>query len=338
MTEAEWMASADPAAMLAYVQDKASPRQLRLFACACCRQAWDGAPCGRCEGRGYAVIRRTEIGPARREMACPDCRGTGRTGGLTDPRSRRAVEVAERYADGEATDREMWGAQAAASAAVAERAAYAPGIGHPDLLAAHVAIPGTVELGTYFERQEGPPAAAVQAALLRCVIGNPWRPVELPGPPCPDCAPGEPDENCDDCGGDGTVDGPCPWFTPAVVQVARSIYDERRFADLGILADALEDAGCPAHVTCPECEDESGYRVHCGYCEGSGRAGRILNPLIAHLRQVDVVCPQCGGKARGVPARGGGWTTCPVCRGRLRVPAPHALPGCHVVDLILGKE
>ena len=34
MTEASWLSSIDPAAMLAYVQDKASVRRIRLFACA----------------------------------------------------------------------------------------------------------------------------------------------------------------------------------------------------------------------------------------------------------------------------------------------------------------
>jgi hypothetical protein len=34
------------------------------------------------------------------------------------------------------------------------------------------------------------------------------------------------------------------WSTPAVVQLARSLYEERRFEDLPVLADALEEAGC----------------------------------------------------------------------------------------------
>ena len=38
MTEAEWLTSADPAAMLEHVADE---RKLRLFACACCGSAWE---------------------------------------------------------------------------------------------------------------------------------------------------------------------------------------------------------------------------------------------------------------------------------------------------------
>src|SRR5678815_6155194 len=83
MTEHEWLTSADPAVMLRHLTHERTPdydesqpravplisaRKLRLFACNCCRACWSL---------------------------------------LTDPRSRRAVEVAERFADGEATAKEL---------------------------------------------------------------------------------------------------------------------------------------------------------------------------------------------------------------------------------------
>src|SRR5262245_13373831 len=61
MTEAEWLNGTDPLDLLVLLRDKASQRKLRLFACACCR---------RVEGL------------------------------LADERSRRALALAERFADG----------------------------------------------------------------------------------------------------------------------------------------------------------------------------------------------------------------------------------------------
>jgi hypothetical protein len=40
MTEAEWLACEDLAAMLDFLEERASDRKLRLFACACCRVYW----------------------------------------------------------------------------------------------------------------------------------------------------------------------------------------------------------------------------------------------------------------------------------------------------------
>jgi hypothetical protein len=67
VTKAEWQTCVDPLRMLASLEGHVTTRQLRLFACACCRRIWHL---------------------------------------IGDPRSREAVEVAERLADGLVTKEE----------------------------------------------------------------------------------------------------------------------------------------------------------------------------------------------------------------------------------------
>ena len=43
------------------------------------------------------------------------------------------------------------------------------------------------------------------------------------------------------------------WRTPDVLALARAIYEERRFEDLPVLADALEDAGCADEQVLSHC-------------------------------------------------------------------------------------
>jgi hypothetical protein len=62
-------------------------------------------------------------------------------------------------------------------------------------------------------------AREAQADLLRDVLGNPFHPTE--------CNPAW-----------------LAWNDGTVPKLAQAIYDERRFGDLPILADALEEAGC----------------------------------------------------------------------------------------------
>jgi hypothetical protein len=74
---------------------------------------------------------------------------------------------------------------------------------------------------------------AEQAALVRDIFGNPFRPVALDA----------------------------SWLTPTVVQLARGIYDERAFDRLPILADALQDAGCDNDDVLNHCRDPKGAHV-----------------------------------------------------------------------------
>jgi hypothetical protein len=86
MTEAEWLACADSKPMLEYLRGKASDRKLRLLACACCRKTWEL---------------------------------------LTHEGSGQVVEVAERFADDQATQVALASTRASAEIGRAEAEAVA---------------------------------------------------------------------------------------------------------------------------------------------------------------------------------------------------------------------
>jgi hypothetical protein len=184
MTEREWMKMGDPEVGLRFLRRKASARKLRLFAVGCCRRVWGLLPEGPC---------------------------------------RRAVEVAESYADGLATREQL---RRAALAVKADRA----NLGSP---AASVTVhaPGGAARwasgwAAYTLRRhtrnhaDGQRERRQQCDLLRDLFGPvPFRPVAV----------------------DPTW---LTWNDGAVASLAQAIYDERRFEEAPVLADALEDAGC----------------------------------------------------------------------------------------------
>jgi|SRR6516162_1380194 len=183
MSEQEWLDSTDPTPMLDFLRGKASGRKLRLFACACCRRVW----------------------PL-----------------LVERQSREAVEVAEQYADGTASDDNLASARAAAlrtyltspPGTVAYRAAAAAfyATRGPVRLAAGNAAAATAGLVPAFGGQE-------QADLLRCLLGHLFARVNIPEPWL-------------------------SWNDGTIPKLARVIYDGGTFDLLPVLADALEKAGC----------------------------------------------------------------------------------------------
>jgi hypothetical protein len=192
MTEAQWQESAGSEFMLEFLHGNVSERKLRLFAVACCRSI-------------FSHIELTQ-------------------------RARDAVTTAERFADGLASAKEL---AEAASGVLSDQIASdtclaaASGIGAFEV-AHHVAAHSARALGQQATFQgngvEDDPEyrramyeeQAVQAVLLRDIVGNPFRLVTL-----------DPD-----------------WRTTTSVQIAQGIYDSRDFSAMPILADALQDAGC----------------------------------------------------------------------------------------------
>jgi hypothetical protein len=130
VTEVEWLACTDPRMMLEYLRGKDSRRKLRLFACGCCRLVWDR---------------------------------------MKDPRSRNAIEVIERNADGEASGSER------AAAWTAARPAARTWAGVAARSAARKVSWKAAQGASWYVMESLP----TQAALMRDVFGNPFRPVTV---------------------------------------------------------------------------------------------------------------------------------------------------------------
>ncbi len=275
MNEAAWLSCSEPAAMLRFLRSDgddgmgrfhASARKLRLFACACCCQVWDL---------------------------------------LTDERSRRAVEVASRFADGEATWVELRNAGCgvvegdwpAAWEQAREDSPNAGWVNAWPIWAIRVS-------------QDKTAAQAVQAALLRDLF-TPFAPTVREGwQTCGRCAGVgviESDDGwnvrdrCKVCYGSGRVPSAklavwLAWNDGCAPKLARSIYEERAWDRMPLLADVLEEAGC---------EDAE---------------------ILAHCRR-----PSAGLSLKEV-VKGAGWVCDPLADW-----GPH-VRGCWATDLLLGLE
>jgi hypothetical protein len=195
MKQVDWDRCTKPLKMLEALRASghATQRKLRLFTVAACRRIW----------------------PL-----------------LADGRSRQAVEVAERFADGAADADELAAAETPARQAAAElypeeriierrppyraaAAAWAAAAQAPDLvdrvaIEAVLAVPDT------------PGETAAQAALLRCIFGP-----LLFRPPPP------------------VASAVLAWSGGMVGRLAAGVYAERDFTQgrMGVLADAAEEAG-----------------------------------------------------------------------------------------------
>jgi hypothetical protein len=179
--EDSWLDCPSPEELERFLAEAGSRRRWQLFACACC---WRILPL------------------------------------LADERSRQAVAVAERFADGQASQAEVDEALQGAEAAEVE-AWQRPG--QPALAfaatAARRALTTPRRAYEQAARATGSGEAAerlAQCRILRDLFGNPFRPV---------------------------VSEPA-WATREVIAIATEVYQADEFRHTGVLADALEDAGC----------------------------------------------------------------------------------------------
>jgi hypothetical protein len=177
ITELQWQRGRDAVGLLAGLEAPLSERKRRLFACACCRRIWDR---------------------------------------LDDDRSRQAVELAERLADGLAEPDEVRAASGKAGTAAGvltsqgELEAGAAAKACQDCLTADALSAATrAAVSRYRQRRR---ERRAQCELLREVVGNPFRPLKP------------------------------RHFEPELVELARAIYDGDHLL-YPLLADALDDLG-----------------------------------------------------------------------------------------------
>ena len=185
MTEKEWLTSGAPAAMLEHCWAEASARKKRLFGCACCSRATH----------------------------------------TMNPLGRSAVDTAERFADGQASPKELASAHRAAYRnAWAFAFSFVCSSNPDDSRSVWDTIANRLLLnaGAKWHAE-----LSAMCDLLRDIFGNPFRPVAL-------------DQS---------------WLTSDVLALARGIYDERAFDRMPILADALQDAGCTNEDALNHCRD-----------------------------------------------------------------------------------
>jgi hypothetical protein len=236
MTEAEWLAATDPQGMLSFLRSTGcvTDRKLRLFAAACCRRIWHG---------------------------------------LTDERSRQAVEVAERLADGTATEEERAAARQAAFHDVARVMPRRDGAFWAAMAASQAVLGKHQERSWWSRAAEAAESAAFAVPALAWKDpedyvggGLGYRQVIRHGSRRPRWLA---DEFFQECGAQAAllrdiIGNPfCPpptiapslrdWNSGLVPRLAQAAYDDRLMpsghldqARLAVVCDAILDAGLPA--------------------------------------------------------------------------------------------
>jgi hypothetical protein len=192
-------------------------------------------------------LRRRASSRKLRLFACACCRQVWHL--LRDPRAREAVEVSERYADSRVTARRLATAAGQAREA-ADGLRFEASLSMS--LAKWAARDATVAAALTAEKR---PNVSQVARLVRSAVTF---------------TPERPKDQCDllrdlfrpfrqavDSGSLPSSSG------SPVLALARTIYDERRFADLPVLADALEEAGCTDAEVLTHCRRGGEHGLGC---------------------------------------------------------------------------
>lgn len=211
MTEAEWLACAHPNPLMMALQSRGTDRKFRLFSTACCRMIWPLLP-----------------DPLRRAVEIAEQFADDLVGSEKLAAAYRAVE---QISDSIPTTHSFqetieWYATAAVGSATSSALAFdVDGSGTFSAWYAASAAASYAANASAWARSPGgggrwsetlDAMKATQSHLLRCIFMCPYHRI-VPDP---------------------------SWGSSSAKALAGGIYAERRFADLPILADALEEAGC----------------------------------------------------------------------------------------------
>jgi hypothetical protein len=219
VTEAKWNSSTDPQAMLAFlhVSGKASDRQFRLFALACCSRIGEHITDPRSRAAIEFAERHAEAGVARRKgrpAVAQAARAFCKKLDVKGYQLKNGTEYAAHMMTANAAHAALGCIEGSAwLAASCAAGCSANAIGWRLLAAAR-----SVALRAWDARTKRPEEKQ-QAALLRDIVGNPFRPAAVEA-------------------------GWLAWNGGTIRKLAQAIYDQRAFDGLPVLADALEEAGC----------------------------------------------------------------------------------------------
>jgi hypothetical protein len=219
MDEEVWLASSDPVPMLGWLSDnsRASGRKHRLFAVACCRRIWHLISDPHCR-KAIEGAEKYADGRISGAKLAKACKAIYPAGGWNRPDARSSI-------DDYVTEAAFWASQGATA------------FGHFGHLAARVAehVRRIRDVaGEAMASEEG----GEQAGLIRDIFGSPFGPVVV----------------------DPTW---LTWNDGLVLDLARGIYVERAFEQMPIFGDALEDAGCTDGVILEHCRSRAEHVRGC---------------------------------------------------------------------------
>jgi hypothetical protein len=215
MTEAEWLTCDRAYVLLAAAKWSQHYRKVRLLACACCRAIWHHIDAPKLRA-GIELSEAFADDPTKRAQIDATMR---RNRGFLS-RLRRSLNT---------SFGSVWPHADYIRFVCAEEAARAVFV-HSGIL---VGVPDRIE--SLFPQQR-----SAQAALVRCLFGNPFRPVAF------DPA----------------------WRTDTAVALARQMYDSREFGAMPSLADALQDAGCEDEQVLMHCRQPGPHARGCWVVDG----------------------------------------------------------------------